>query len=589
MGERKYQQVWKLDSKGSYNEKLTKLVKQLEDKLHHFTTPRILEDAIHITELLTSIAEVRVHLSQTSSIVSCLMAQNSNDQTAVALKGEVLSINARFDSCLQRFIIMLADTNESTWKKIIDSELLRNYRFILNEWKENRLEIFDNEQIITNFMADGYHAWGDFYHALIGKIIVNIGVEGKENKLSVGQAINLRSHPNEDVRRDSFFKLEGIWEENEEVFAKVLNHISGYRLQDYHNRGVDDVLAVPLIRNRLKKETLRAMWKVVDQSKQPFIDYLNQKAIMIGGKKLHAYNFWAPLSRVNHQIEYRDAVEFILKQFSTFGDEMESFSRQAFEKGWIEAEDRSNKSTVAFCAGFPVSEESRVFMTYGGSITNVLTLAHELGHAFHNYAMKGVDGINRQYPMCIAETASTFSEMIILDAAKSKAKSDEEKLFFLDEKLKRSVMNFMNMHVRFLFEKKFYEERKTGIVPSERLNELMEEALNKGYEGSLASVSVHSWVWTPHFYLTKVPFYNFPYTFGYLFALCLYAKSKEVGKEFEMSYLELLRDSGSMTMEALVRKHLNEDITKEDFWEKGIKLCLEDVEEFIMLSHKLTK
>ncbi|MFS0823242.1 M3 family metallopeptidase [Bacillus sp. 1P02SD] len=335
--------------------------------------------------------------------------------------------------------------------------------------------------------------------------------------------------------------------------------------------------------NRLKEETLNAMWTAVSKYKKPFINYLNEKAKMYGDQKMQSYNFWAPIGDKNQKIEYEDAVVFILEHFNQFGNEMANFAQQAFDNGWVEAEDRPNKSAVAFCAGFPLSGESRIFMTYGDRITSVLTLAHELGYAFHNYAMKPVEGLNRQYPLSIAETASTFSELIILDAAIEKAESAEEKLFLLDEKLKRSVMNFMNIHSRFLFEKKFYEERKMGIVSSSRLNEIMKEVLDVAYGGSLDQASFYSWVWTPHYYLTKSPFYNFQYTFGYLLSLNLYAKSKENGRDFEKNYIELLRDSGSMSMEDLVMKHLEEDITSVDFWEKGIKICVQDVEDFINL------
>ena len=169
-------------------------------------------------------------------------------------------------------------------------------------------------------------------------------------------------------------------------------------------------------------------------------------------------------------------MDFVLEQFSSFGDESGSFTQQAFHEGWIEAENRANKSPIAFCASFPRSGESRIFMTFNGSMTNVLTLAHELGHAFHNEAMKSVHGFNRQYPLTMAETASTFSEQTILDAALEKAESDEVKLQILDEKLKRSVMNFMNMHSRFLFEKWFYAEREKGYVSATKLNELMQDA-----------------------------------------------------------------------------------------------------------------
>ena len=145
-------------------------------------------------------------------------------------------------------------------------------------------------------------------------------------------------------------------------------------------------------------------------------------------------------------------------------------------------------------------------------------------------------------------------------------------------------MNFMNIHSRFLFEQNFYEERKKGFVSAQRLNELMQEAISDGYRDSLDNVSVHTWLWTPHFYITDAPFYNFPYTFGYLLTYRLYQKAKEIGADFENTYIQLLRDSGKMSMEDLMLKHLNEDITTEAFWEKAMKLCVKDAELFLELT-----
>ena len=262
---------------------------------------------------------------------------------------------------------------------------------------------------------------------------------------------------------------------------------------------------------------------------------------------------------------------------------MGRFVKQAFSEGWIESENRLNKSAIPFCAGFPQTGESRIFMTFSGTFLNVLSLVHELGHAFHNHAMKPVQGLNKRYPLSMAETASTFAEMVIFDAAMKEANSKEEKLFILDEKLKRSVMNFMNLHSRFIFEQSLYEERKEGFVPAKRLNQLVEESINEAYAGALEQPSIYSWVWTPHYYITESPFYNFPYTFGYLFALCIFAKAKEKGDDFEKDYLNLLRDSGSMSVEELVMKHLGEE-SMEDFLEKGMELCTKDAEEFISLT-----
>ncbi|SDM67899.1 M3 family oligoendopeptidase [Sediminibacillus halophilus] len=599
MEETKYQEVWNLDSlfQGGSNsrsfqahlEMLRIRLAKLENDLGNFTPSQAEDTSGRIVELLNQIGKVREYLSQATSFVTCILAQDSKEQTASSLQSELESISARFESATLSMKNNLAAIEEESWQEFLDKGRVSNYEFILKEWRRNgkaRLSKKE-ESLLTNLTADWYHSWGGFYKALINDLTVQVSIDGEPNELSIGQAINLRSHPDEEVRKEAHEALEQTWAEKENLFARILNHIAGFRLQVYKKRGIEDVLEEPLRENQIQQETLHTMWRAVTNNKQPFTAYLNEKARILGKRKLEDSDFWAPISESKNKVSYQEAVDFIIKHLGRFGPELENFVRGAFEKGWIEAENRPNKSIVAFCAGFPLTEESRIFMTYGGTFKDVLTLTHELGHAFHNHAMKQVDGMNKQYPMSLAETASTFAEMVIFDAAIKAADSKEEKLFLLDEKLKRSVMNFMNIHSRFLFEGKFYQERKKGTISAGRLNELMEEALDKGYQGSLEGGSAHSWIWTPHFYITNSPFYNFPYTFGYLFSLGLYANAKEGGKSFEQAYLALLRDSGRMSTEQLAAKHLGEDITSETFWEKGLEMCRKDVEEFCHLSAML--
>ncbi|WP_067726792.1 M3 family oligoendopeptidase [Oceanobacillus damuensis] len=596
MEDTKYQEVWDLDKLfpgGSESHQLLEHIKELKikiNKLHrkvsNFQPPHNVADSIKVAELMEYIGTLRIHLSQANSFIICLLAQNPKERKATSLQSEIGHIGASFESLVHKTQKILQSIEGKFWKELLDSNLLSNYKFILNEWrKQGEYQLNENEEkLVSDLMIDGYHSWGQFYNALISELKVHVSINGTINELSVGQAIKLRSHSDVEVRKESHEALEKTWEEKEDLFSRILNHIAGFRLQVYKNKGIENVLKEPLIDNRIEEDTLDAMWGAVNKHKKTFTDYLDKKAEMLGETKLNAYNFWAPITENKQQIDYKKAVDFVIKHLSEFGPELENFTLNAFEKGWVESENRSNKSAVAFCAGFPLIEESRIFMTYGGSINDVLTLTHELGHAYHNYAMKDVDGLNRHYPMSLAETASTFSEMIVLDAAIEKTTSNEEKIFLLDEKLKRSVMNFMNIYSRFLFEQNFYQERKQGFVTPSRLNTLMKEAINEAYNGSLGNASAYSWVWTPHYYITKSPFYNFPYTFGYLFSLCIYAKAKEKGKEFEREYLALLRDSGRMSTENLVMKYLEEDITSELFWEKGLRLCIKDVKEFIRLT-----
>lgn len=590
-------QVWELEkifpggsSSSEFMEFLTNVeteVNQFEHTINTYSTPQQIYDAKKLDLIVTDVANIQINLSQSKSFITCLLAQNPKDERALILKEKITIINSNFESNFKQMQITLGRTEQSVWDKLIKTKTLEKYKYNLDEWYEESQTYLSSgeENLISSLMVDGYHAWRNVYNSLINHIKIQVHADGVENTLSVGQAINLRSHSDETVRFKAHQALEKAWKEHEGLFAKILNHIAGFRLQVYKERGVENVLDVPLTKNRINQETLDTMWKVIKKNKRHFTKYLNQKAkIMQGDAKMHSYNFWVAITDNNQIITYDEAVQFILKQFSQFGTELETFAFEALNNGWIESENRPNKSASAFCAGFPLTGESRIFMTYDGRIANVLTLAHEIGHAFHNYAMKTVDEINRRYPMSLAETASIFSEMIILDKAFENAKTKQEKLFLIDEKLKRSVMNFMNIHSRFLFEERFYEERKKGFVTSNRLNELMKAAIDEGYEGMLDSVSYRSWVWTPHFYITEEPFYNFPYTFGYLFALSIYAKAQFKGRSFEEDYLKLLRDSGSMSTEELVMKHLGEDITTESFWEKGIKLCVKDAEEFIKLT-----
>ncbi|MCM3690926.1 M3 family oligoendopeptidase [Neobacillus niacini] len=591
-----YPKVWNLDKifmgGGKSSEfldhinRLEVLVLELEGSVTSFITPLTTNEVIKVVHLIENIGNIRLYVSQATSFITCLLAQNPKDQDAAILRGKIAQIESRFEKELSKVNMIFTYTKEDVWKSLLETEELEEYRFILNEWRENADKNLSEEELslISDLMVDGYHAWGQLYHDLVSRINVKILINGKEENLSVGQAINLRSHPNEEVRREAHYVLESIWKEKEEVFSKIINHIAGFRIQVNNQRGIKSVLEDPLKKNRMQEETLHTMWKVISKYKQPFSNYLKRKAEMIGGSSMKAYNFWAPVTTSKQEIKFEEAATFITEHFSQFGTQLECFVKKAFYEGWIEAEDRPNKSAIPFCASFPLTGESRVFMTFNGTFTNVLTLVHELGHAFHNHAMKSVNGLNKRYPLSIAETASTFSEMILFDAAMKKANSIEEKIFILDEKLKRSVMNFMNIHSRFLFEQRFYKERKRGIVSAHRLNQLIEESINEAYAGSLEQPSIYSWVWTPHYYITQSPFYNFPYTFGYLFALGIYAKAKEKGKDFEKDYLALLRDSGSMTVENLVMKHLGEDITSEEFWKKGIELCVRDAEEFLKLT-----
>ncbi|MFE6169122.1 M3 family oligoendopeptidase [Viridibacillus arvi] len=588
----KFPEVWDLESVfagGSNSEELRIQLDRIQvelEELQNAVSSIVVEDSKSILNVLELMKEVYINMGQTGSFVSCLQAQDMTDKKASLLRSEISSLAANFAPIKLQFQQVLSGIEEEKWAELLATEELSQFNFTLNEWRdETKLKLSEQEEnIISALKVDGYNAWGEMYDLLISDIKIPFTIDGEEKELSVGQANNLSSHPDATVRQAAYEALEKTWTEKEEFFAKTLNHIAGFRLATYKKRGWDSVLQEPLQTNRMQPETIDAMWGAIIDHKAPFAEYLKRKAELLNTSTMDWFNLDAPITASTETISYQEGAAFVIKHFGRFGKKLEAFATNAIENGWVEAENRPNKRPGGFCTGLPLTKESRIFMTYSGTMSNVATLAHELGHAFHSYALRPIHTLNTGYAMGVAETASTFAEMIVADAAVQEAKSEDEKIALLEDKIQRSVAFFMNIHARFLFETRFYEERESGIVPAQRLNEIMEEAQREAYAGALNVAHPHFWASKLHFYMTSVPFYNFPYTFGYLFSLSIYAKAKEEGSSFEDKYIALLQDTAVMSVEDLAMKHLGEDITEKAFWEKGIRICEQDVEQFLELT-----
>ncbi|WP_181186283.1 M3 family oligoendopeptidase [Alkalicoccus urumqiensis] len=593
----RYSQQWNLDSifkGGSESKQFSQFLVNTEtdlstlklklDKLRQKETPDI-DGWVQAVERMQMI---RMKVGEVSAFVACLKAQDVTDKEADLLGGktkELASTYGQLQSIVDEALLSMTDAQ---WEELMKHDEMKEIEFNLEERRrlaEEKLPA-DKEQLIQQLSVDGYHAWGDLYDQIVGRMRVVIREKGRRKELSVGQAANRLSDKNRGVRRQVHDKFEAAWDEEADLFASTLNHLAGYRLAVYEARGWENVLKEPLQINRMKQETLDTMWETIEKNKDAFVGYLHRKAELLGVDKLAIYDLEAPISKKVPQVSYDDAADMIMNQFGRFSPKMADFAKTAFEEQWIEAEDRDGKRPGGFCTSFPIREQSRIFMTYDGSASNVATLAHELGHAYHQHVMNDLPQLSQNYAMNVAETASTFAEMIVADASVKQADTKEEKIQLLDDKLNRSIAFFMNIHSRFLFETRFYEERKSGLVSKKRLNELMVEAQREAYRDSLSEYSPTFWASKLHFHITGVPFYNFPYTFGYLFSMGIYARAAEEGASFEDDYTALLRDTGRMDVEDLAEKHFGVDLTKPEFWQKAIDVVKEDVRTFMELTEK---
>lgn len=287
-----------------------------------------------------------------------------------------------------------------------------------------------------------------------------------------------------------------------------------------------------------------------------------------------------PLVGEASNYSFDEAIDIIKDAFSGVSQEMADFVDVMVKNGWIDAAPQETKRLGAYCTKFADSRTPLVFMTWGDSMSDVLTLAHELGHAFHNWVMRDMPLCTTRYPMTLAETASIFAENVVRDALLAKAKTKEDKIEMLWEELSSALALTINIPVRYEFEKAFYEQRSSKELGAEGLSELMRVTWEEWYGNSMSEADSLFWASKLHFSIPEVSFYNYPYLFGYLFSIGVYAQREAKGADFYGDYINLLRDTGTMRAEEVVQKHLQMDLTQETFWQQSLDRVSNQIDEF---------
>ncbi len=565
-------------------EKAASQLEQLPSSVTDESLPRFVDFILLLQSLLEDMELVL-------SFGSCLTSQNVDDMKAHAILGEADGFMAKWFKLRAGLEARSLKVSDEEWQRVLDAPELKEIAFSLDELRsiaKSKMPV-ELESLALDLSVDGYHAWNRLYDKMAGDLRVDFEEEGKTTTISLGQLATKMSSPDREVRRRAFQKLTEAWESRDELAAMALNAQAGFRLTLYRHRKWDSSLFEPLQLARMREETLDAMWRVVERETPRLKPYIEAKKKLLGIDKFSWFDEFAPCGNVSRMYSFEEAGEFIIENVKPFSSHLAEFIEMALKKRWIEAEDRPGKAGGGFCTGMGPFRESRIFMTYAGTYENLLTLAHELGHAYHTWVLKDKPFFATEYPMNLAETASTFMEVLVTDAALAQAEDPQEKLMLLDQKLQGAYVMFTDIYSRFLFDKSFYAERKKGIVPKERLNELMIEAQRKAFAGMLDESGYHPLFWCSklHFFMTDIPFYNFPYTFGYLFSGGVYDRAKKEGAAFADKYRALLADTGSMKTEDIAKKHLDVDLTQEDFWTEAVNRRLADVEAFVELAESL--
>ncbi len=491
--------------------------------------------------------------------------------------------------------IVEADTKLNKWISSLDnldriiesSDKLKEHKFILTSIVDKAKYLLSDkeENIIANMQNTGSNAWLKLKNNLISNHKVTIEDDGEVKELPLTVVLNMAYDKDKDVRKKAYLAEIESYKKIEDGVAAALNSIKGEVLTICKLRGYESPLEQTLINSRMDKESLDAMLSAMKEAMPTFRKYLRRKAEMLGYKNgLPFYEMYAPVIDKDMEFSYEEGAKFVEKNFRTFSNNLADFAKKAVKNNWIDVYPREGKVGGAFCSNLHFIGESRFLLNYGNTFSDVVTMAHELGHGFHGECLKNESALNSDYPMPIAETASTFCETIIKKAAIKEA-DKEEALSILESEISDSTQVIVDIYSRFLFESWFFEKRKESALSVDEIKDLMIKAQREAYGEGLDPEYLHPymWTWKPHYYYVDSNFYNFPYAFGLLFAKGLYAEYLKRGDSFPKEYENLLSITGKNKI-ADVTKVMGIDIHNKDFWRSSLKTIEEDIENFIELS-----
>lgn len=484
---------------------------------------------------------------------------------------------------VERYISSIEDIDSVIEK----SELLKAHEFVLKSIVEQSKYLLSDkeENVIANMKNTGSNAWSKLKDNLISSLMVEINENNEVKEYPLTVVLNMAEDKSEEVRKRAYEAEIASYKKVEEGVAAALNGIKGEVLTICDFRGYKSPLEKTLLDSRMDEESLNAMLEAMKESLPVFRKYLRRKAEMLGHKNgLPFYDLYAPISNADMKFTYEEGAKFVVKNFRTFSENLGDFAQKAIDNNWIDVEPREGKVGGAFCAGLHFIGESRVLLNYGGSFGDVVTMAHELGHGFHGECLKKEAILNSEYPMPIAETASTFCETIIKKAAIKEA-NKEEALAILEAEICDCTQVIVDIYSRFLFEKSVFEARKESALTVEQIKELMLKAQREAYGDGLDPEYLHPymWAWKPHYYDADYNYYNFPYAFGLLFAKGLYAEYLKKGNSFTSEYEKLLSITGKNKI-ADITKEVGIDIHSKEFWKSSLETIQEDISKFIELS-----
>jgi len=582
-------------------------------RLDPVTDATLLESALRFLELKTRLETL---FDNVATYTGCRASLDGQDARAKELRGVFSTLGSRIDKAESAFALLLARASDPFESALLASPRASGDAFAIRQARKfrDRLLELPEERVVSSLYPDGFEAWSRLYDAIAGTAKARYcgpdpaGTSGAgqgakpgearvERDLGLSEVASLLRARDRGVREAAFRAQTAAFETHSESLAAILNALAGHRLAEYGMRSRKApmrFLDAALSMNHMEEATLEAMMSVVDASRELGRKALRLQARLLGVERLACYDLLAPAPARGaggaRTYTFGEGLDLVRAAYASVEPAMGVFVDGMLADGRIEARVLPAKRPGAYCTSFPKSGKANVFLTYRGSLADVSTLAHELGHAYHESLVASLPLMETRYPMNLAETASTFAETALGDyldsgaaggASSSGSDAASSNLLEVSWSDAQDASTFLlNIPARFAFEKAFYERRAEKPLGPEALSDLMGRTWEEYYGDSLSELDPGFWRSKLHFYKSAVSFYNFPYTFGYLFSLGVYARRDGLGKDFHRAYCDLLRDTGRMETEELAMKHLGVDLRKPDFWEASVGIVRKKVERF---------
>lgn len=539
-----------------------------------------LEDSIEgITQVVKLLEESTVLTGRLYNYIHLTLATDTTHETATQVEVQLAGVSADLQATYAKVSKFLGTIQTD----ITTDPFLAEYRYYFEEAKKDATHLLSDEleEVLAKMSISGGKAWSQLFDFMWS----SAQGEYKGEVVTLSEIRGKAYDSDAEVRKSAYEAELKMYDAIKEPIAFSLNHIKKEVLTTSQLRGFESPLAHTLEASRMSRETLDALLEAIREYLPNFRKYLRHKAALLGDENgLPFYDLFAPVGNSSRTFTVEESKDYLIENFKTFSADLAEMTEEFFDKHYIDFYPRKGKVGGAFCANLPMIKQSRVLTNFTGSLSDVVTLAHELGHAYHGLHIENHRPLNQDYSMPVAETASTFNENIIMNTAIKEA-SDEEKIALIESQLQDTTQIIVDIYSRYLFESAVFENREQSFMFSKDLEEMMLSAQKEAYGDGLDQSYLHPYMWAckPHYYSTGLSFYNFPYAFGGLFSKGLYAIYQEQPEGFVEKYQELLRATTVSSVEDTA-KVLGVDVSTPEFWKKALVEVAESIEAFIALT-----